>query len=65
MDVRGTCECGHDAKAHEGIDGRFAYSTPCGGTVLGPTSFSGNIVRTLQCSCDQYVPNPQKAQVSA
>ena len=64
MDVRGVCECGHDAKAHAGIDGRFAYSTPCGETVMGPTSLSGNIVRTMQCTCDAYVPDPPKVKVS-
>ena len=66
MDVRGTCECGHDAKEHEGIDGLVAYETPCGGTVMGPTSFSGNIVRSMRCTCNVYRPNPQRPmEVSA
>ncbi len=65
MDVRGRCECGHDAKDHAGIDGRFAYSTPCSGTVLGPVSFSGNVQRTMSCTCDSYVPDPPKVSVPA
>jgi hypothetical protein len=54
MDVVGECECGHDAKMHENIDGRIVAVTPCGGEVFGPTSMSGNIVRTLKCSCNSY-----------
>jgi hypothetical protein len=62
MDVVGTCECGHDAKAHDGIDARFAGQTPCTGTVMGTTNFSGTIARTMRCTCNDY---KNKAMVPA
>jgi len=56
MDVRGTCKCGHDAKEHENIDARFVAKTTCGGETMGPTNFSGTIVRTMKCTCTNYSP---------
>lgn len=52
--VIGTCTCTHAAGIHSNIEDRFVSRTPCSGTVVGATNFSGTIARTMPCPCDRY-----------